>query len=360
MRVNREEFLRALQAASPGLSVKESFEQSTCFVLENGEIVSYNDEVSVRCPSGLPDDWRAAVPAKKLLEILEKLGGDELDVELTDAELKLRGKGESAAVFVESEITLPFDGVDAPGDWADLHAEFGDAVKLVQECAGKDATQFFLTCVHVAPKWVEACDNHQITRYRIKTGFSESCLLRQAAVRHLHVLGVSEFSEGRAWVHFRNPDGLVISCRRYAEEYKDFSAILDVEGHPAQLPKGLGDAAAKAAVFSAEHKDVNLVKVELSAGKVRVVGQGVTGWYRKTHKISYDGEPLAFMISPDLLAGITAKHNDCTLSEKFLRVDGGKWTYVTRLTSPDAGAEEETEEVAAAPKGRRRKDAAEE
>jgi hypothetical protein len=353
MRTGREEFLRILESVAPGLAPRDTTEQSSCFVLDGGWVITYNDEVAVRARSGLPKAWQAAVPAKPLLSILPKIPDEEVTVDLVDRELRITGKRRETGIRTESEITMPLDKLEEAGDWRDLPAEFLEALNIVQGCAGKNKEEFALTCVHVAPRYVEACDNYQAARYKLKTGFASSALFRKAAVRSLGSLGVNEVSEGRTWVHFRNPQGLVISCRRYAESYKDLAPMLEVEGHPATLPKGLAEAALNAAQLAeADAVDSSQVLVEIRPGKLRVIGQGAFGWHRERLKLpGYDGAEMDFLIAPDLLAEITKKHNDCVLSERRLKVEGGRWAYVTCLSRPGAAVEEEEEYAPAAAEG---------
>lgn len=335
MRVNRETFLRNLETARPGLSPRDIVEQSTCYIFRDGVITTFNDEVACTCPSGLDEDFSGAVPSKPLLAILQKLEEEEIDISVADTELVIKGKNRKVGIRLEQEIVLPFDSVEQPDKWQSLHPEFLQAIDVVHHCAGKDETQFEMTCVHIHPKWIEACDNFQMTRYMIKTGIKQPTLVRKEAIRHIIALGVTEFAETDTWIHFRNGE-LVMSCRRYLEEYKDYGKLLKVNGQPAALPKGLAEAADRAEIFSSENVDDNLVKIYLFPGKVRIKGQGVTGWYQETKKIQYQGEPMNFLISPKLLQELTRKHNSCSISQDYLKVEGEKWTYVTVL-----GREEE-------------------
>lgn len=338
MKIKREEFLRKLEMVAPGLLPREiGVEQATCFVFQNKEVMTYNDEISCRSESGLDKSFNGAVQAKPLRAILHKLQEDDLEVELKNGEMVFTGKGKSTGIRCEKDITLPINIVEKPETWKRLHDDFGDAVDIVQQCVGKDESMFAFTCLHLHPKWIEGSDNFQLTRYRLKTGVSESTLVRKEAIKHIVNIGMVEFSETKAWIHFRNAAGLVMSCRRYMEEYRDLTALLDVQGEPASLPKGLAEAADKAEVFSAENIDENQVLVELKPGKVRIKGQGISGWYKEEKKIAYDGQPMSFMISPKLLSQLTTKHNECVLGKGRLMVDGGKYIYVTVLRkTPEA------------------------
>ena len=60
---------------------------------------------------------------------------------------------------------------------------------------------------------MEACDNYQAINFPLKTGFKKKILIRADSLKNVAAEGVSEYSETREWVHFRNATGLVMFCR---------------------------------------------------------------------------------------------------------------------------------------------------
>jgi DNA polymerase III sliding clamp (beta) subunit (PCNA family) len=313
-RINREEFLRNLESVEPGLSPREILEQSSCFIFQKGWIKTFNDEVACKIKS--PLKLEGAVQAAPLLAILRKLEEEEIEVSAADGEIVVKGKKRSAGIRMEADIQLPVENVENPGEWNKLHSDFADAVELVSQCAGRDESTFVLTCIHLHPKWIEACNDVQSTRYRIPTGVKEAILIRSKSLQHITPLGMTEFSETDTWIHFRNPSGLVLSCRRMVEAYPSLKKLFQMEGTPFVLPKRLAEAAENAAIFSAENPDDDEVTVTLKSGKLRVEGRGASGWYRETKKVKYDGEPLAFMAPPKLLVELTKRYNDCFISHE--------------------------------------------
>ena len=359
MKVNREELLRRLSAVEAGWSPRPTVEQSDCLVFQDGQVITFNDEVSCRAPSGLDRAIRGAVPAKKLLEILGKFIEDVLDVSQDRGELRLRGKNRAAGVRCEAEIVLPIDALEVPAEdaWQGLPEGFLHALEVVQSCAGSDESQFALTCVHITPDWIEACDNFQLARYTLAMPLARPVLVRKDSLKAILPLGTTEFAETASWLHFRNAE-VVVSCRRFLEEYKELTRLLEVEGAPCALPKGLGEAAKRAEVFSSENVDDNHVRVELQSGLVRIEGRSASGWFRETVRCQYTGAALVFTIAPKLLQEILGKHHTCLLSATRLKVDGGPWVYITALGKPppstgEGNAPPEEEEMPQ--RGRRKK-----
>jgi len=331
MRQDREELLRKLEAVAPGLAIKEAVEQSSCFVFKDGHVITFNDEIAcaMECEVGL----EGAVAAKPLLDLLGKMVEKVIDIRENPegGELLVKGTRRRSGITLEAEITLPIGAVEKPKKWSDLHPEFADAVGVVQQCASKDANNFHLTCIHVTPEWVEACDNFQLARYPLETGVAKECLVKRDSLKHVTGLGMTEVSETKTWLHFRNPTGLVLSVRREMMDFEDISAILEVDGTPTTLPGGLAEAVEKAEIFSAENSENNVVTVDLKAGQLRLRGRGASGWYEERKDVKWDGEPLSFNMAPQLLVDITTRTNDCFIAPGRLKIDGGKFTYVTCL-----------------------------
>ncbi len=331
VQVDRQDFLRRLEAVSHGLSPRDIVEQSASFIFRDGEVQTFNDEVCCRSASGLPPYFTGAIPHDPLLDILRKLKEETLSMEAVERGLELVGNKRRTHIRMDAEILLPVDKVERPESWRPLSKYFLDALAIVQNCAGKDETRLERVCIHIHPEWMEASDNTQMARFNFKTRFKEPVLVRRDAVRPLIQLGVTEFAETESWVHFRSPD-LEYSVRRHLTDYPDLTRVLDVEGDKASLPKGMAEAAELAAVFI--EKD-DLVTVELTPGQVTVKGEGPKGWHVEgPRKTEYQGIPIVFRIAPTLLVEIISRHDECIIREGRLKVDGGRWAYVTSLGVP--------------------------
>jgi DNA polymerase III sliding clamp (beta) subunit (PCNA family) len=331
--IDRETLIQQLESVQPGLSqsARESVEQSSCYVFKGGKVMTFNDEIACtqECDIGGAE---GAVASKVLLEILHKLGEDELEVSTTDAELLFKGKnGRKIAITREADCLLPIDDVEQPTKFVALPEEFLDAIKMARDCTSADDSQFQLTCISITPDYIEACDNTQYIRITVDTKVKSPIMVRRDSIKYIVDLGMSKFCETETWIHFKNPKGLMLSCRRFVDEYPDFSKLLKVKGTAITLPKGLGAAADKAAVFATDTTEDPKVLIELRQGKLRIKGKGNSGWYSEIKQVNYEGDPLSFRIAPGLLIDITKKYNAAEITVGRLKVDGGKWTYVSCL-----------------------------
>jgi hypothetical protein len=97
------------------------------------------------------------------------------------------------------------------------------------------------------------------------------------------------------------------------------------------VAKGLKEAAERAEVFSIENPEDDQVTIRLHPGKLKITGRGASGWFSEFKKIRYKGAPVSFTIAPKLLMELVTRHNECEITKKRLKVNGGKFTYVTVL-----------------------------
>jgi len=327
MRIEREELLKKLESVLPGLALKPVIEQSQCFVFTEKNLVTFNDEVA--CSVENPFKFEGAIPAKPLIQLLHKLTEKEIEIRFVEGEMLIRAGKKKSGISMEHEVTLPIEELDETGDWSKLPENFSKAVKIVATCSGKDESQFVLTCLHIHPKYVEACDDFQAIRYPLKIKLDESVLIKQNSIKTIIGLDMTEWSHTDNWTHFRNPSGLVLSCRKYLEKYPDLSKILAIKGKDFKLPSNIEKIVSNAEIFLSDNIANDSIMVRMKSGKMELKGEGPSGWYKETQIIEYDGDPISFAIPPKLLVEISKKSNSCQLGESGLRVDGDGFAYVT-------------------------------
>ena len=342
MKVERQAFLKALAAVDIGLSSRDIIEQSSCYVFRNGKVWTFNDEVA--CSVDLPDvfeKFECAVPSVPLKSLLTKFDEELVDVSVGGGELLVKGNRRRAGVRIHDEILLPVADVGEPESWKKLPSGFTEAIDTVQGCAGKDESQFVLTCIHIHPMGIEASDNAQAIRYKIKTGLDSPVLVKRDELRRTVGLGVTEWGQSKSWIHFRNPNGLVISCRKWEETFPDMGPLLEVEGTKAKMPKGVEDAVSRAEVFVDSKMDVSGLTVVLRDGKLKLRGEGPEGWYEEVQKSDYKGKPIEFRIAPRLLVEVCKRTDSCTIGEEKLKVVGDKFVYISCLAMDESDVGEE-------------------
>ncbi len=344
MKINREQFLNDLQMVKGGLSSKEFLQQSNSFVFRGGEVFTFNDEVACRKKCAFIGE--GAIQADILLAMLEKIPDDVLEVIINDEnQHEFRAKNKRMKLARDAEVLLPIEKVteEVPKGWAMLPENFSDIINNVQGCVSTDeANNWALTCIHFHPEFIEACDNRHMLRWHVKLGHNKSMLVRATAIAQIIGLGMTQITTTQSWIHFRNSQGLIVSCRKFIEDYPDMSQVLDVTGDPIKLPKGIVDAANRASIMAAEKAAgmETTLTIDLRPGAAKITGEGLVGVYEEIKKVVYNGPPMRFIMTPQLLCHITQNYNDAIISERKLKASGGSkdsvglWEYVTVLGRP--------------------------
>lgn len=340
-RVNREKLLQQLEMVQPGLSAHELVEQGSCFIFGDGMVWTYNDEVLCQFPCSLK--LKGAIHSKALLEVLRRRQEEELEVIQKNGELIFKYKRRETGLTMQNEILLDISSVEKPMRWHTLPEGFNEAIDMVQYCAGTDETTC-LVCVHIHPNWIEATDDVSACRYELKTGAKESILVRRDAIKHVPKLGMTEVSQTESWLHFRNSQGLQMSCRKYKDDFPSTDDVFKVKGTKMTLPTGIKQVIDCAEIFTAEKEnDNNMIMVDLRPGKMRLRGIGSSGWHKDIKDIKYSGEELSFLIPPQLLLDLAGKYKECEIGQERLKVKGPGWVYVTSLGVDEDNEEEEDE-----------------
>src|ERR1044072_2478961 len=139
---------------------------------------------------------------------------DRVEVSLEDGQLCVYGADTWASVATEKEIKAPLDAVPKPSGWRPLDPEFGEAVDMAQEACGNNPDEFLTKCLHITPHWVGATDRYQACRYTLKTGFTEPVMVERRNLRHVAMLGMTDWCRTGSWLHIKNDAGLYFSTVR--------------------------------------------------------------------------------------------------------------------------------------------------
>lgn len=335
MKVNRGNLVQTLELVSAGLSTRNIVEQSNCYCFRNGKVFSYDDETAAIHKS--PLDVEGAVPAEPLKDILFKMKDEEIEVTQVEDHLMIKGKREKVQINMDKKIELPIENLENPSTWKSLPGNFAEAVKLVETCAGKDDSQFSLTCIHVHPHWIEAYDTMQFARFSLETGLPEPVLVKQGSLRHIIDLDMHEFSLTKEWIHFRNASGLTIACRRYTDQYPTLGKLCELKGKKIQLPKSLSELSQRAEVFSSYNIEDNQIRIDITPGTVSVQGESQYGKYKGRRKLDYTGERLSFMVHPQMLNQLISQHTLCEVCIDSLAIKAtkDKFIFVACLSRPE-------------------------
>ena len=332
MKLNRKLLLTALKAVKPGLGKSNEIDQATKFVFMEGMVCTYNDEVAVSHP--LEVDFNGAVPGKEFYGAVDKLKTEEVELVVTGGELLVKGGQSKTIIRIESEITLPIIDLGMPEDdeYNDLPETFAEAVSSCLFSVGKDQNKPLLTCLHVKGTRLESSDNQRVTRFEMgkkaKGCFPDELLIPAHAAKSIIDYKPVEYAVTDGWLHFRNADEAMFSCRVFEDEYPDFTEYLKEEGKEITFPDNLSEILDRAVVIC--DNDNKRVTVSLAANKLTISAEGVNGKFNEAVRVKYDGAGKDFDIHPEFMRTIM-RHNKTAIIGKLLHFKTENFQHVVNL-----------------------------
>jgi hypothetical protein len=331
--MKKQTLLSALEMVKPGLAGKEAIEQSTSFVFIDGNVITYNDSISVCHP--LPElSIIGAVPANELYTLLNKIKAEDIEVTVLDNELHINAGKAKAGVSLVDEIKLPLSEIGTINEWSPLPERFLKGIEMAMYSCSRNLSEPITNCVYVNEKgFVEGTNNYKITHYELRETMPvPSFLLPSYVVTDLIKLHPIEIAKGEGWVHFRTEQKTVISCRIVDDKFPDTSNVLKVSGVELIFPKTIQEMLERACVFSKrENTDLETVEIHIEEKQIKIRSQNESGWFEEEGNIRYEGAPLSFIISPVLLKEIVKETLTFFYADNLLRFEGEDWVYIASL-----------------------------
>lgn len=339
----QKQFIQQLESARPGLSQSCIFEQSETFVFKNGYIHTYNDEICCSVKCDLP--FEGAVDSKTLLKQIKILGNYWIRIEQNDTSLVIIRDQSQTHIRLEPTICLDYKSVPTPGKWKRLPKEFAKAVETVAPCAGKNEVIFGMVQVHLTKEFIEACDDYRLCRYKMKTGIKQNMLIRADSLIPISKREMTHFSITPSWIHFRNNNGVRISCRYIIKEDLEFEnlsvnkdrlypcidTVLDIGCETLTLQKKLIQKIIRVPIFVKASDRTNSIRFDVVGNILKVSGEGVFGYHEEEFVVDDSGTDFSFKISPALLTQIATKNTSCEVTTDRLKVDSESYVYVACL-----------------------------
>jgi len=331
MKINKNELSKALDMVKPGLSAQEMIEQSTSFCFLNGRVITYNDQISISYP--LDIDLEGAINSTELYAFVKKVSNEEIDVSIDDREIRMKAGRAKAGFVLQSEIKLPINEVGDVEEWKDLPKGFLKALRFTMGSCSNDMTAPVLTCVHINGKVMEASDRFRITKYQLKKAAPLKQFLLPAAVCGTVIaFKPVQVSEGEGWVHFKNKEDAVLSCRVFQDKFPDVSRFLVEAGEEIKFPSEIKGILERATIFSKKDNAANeSIELEFSKKKVVIRARSDSGWFEEKARVDYIGKEVTFVVTPYLLQDILDETNVATLNESSLLFTGEEWQYLSML-----------------------------
>ena len=332
MIISKLKFQQALEKVKPGLAKSDTLQQATSFAFSKGKVITYNDEISISTPIEL--DIEGAIPSENLYKFLSKIKKDEVELTLEGNEILLTSGRSKAGLTIEAEVKLPLDEVSGKKQWNELPENFNKYMKFAMTACSRDMSKPVLTCVNIAKEGVlEASDGFRIVQCHLDSGMPlDTFLLPSTSILHVVKLQPNLVSGGNGWVHFKNDEDTVISCRIFEDVFPPVNAHLKVEGVKITLPRTIEEILDRAMVFSKKDSMLDeCVIITIEDRRLTIRAEGDGSWFEEEVNLRYEGDTIKFNITPFLLKDILKETQGCLIGENKLKFEGEGWKYIIAL-----------------------------
>ena len=334
MKINKKDLLEKLEAVQPGVSNKEIIEFSNTFSFTGKELITFNDEISVRCP--FESDIIGTVVADQFFKIVSKIGSDkEGDINLKENgnELLIKGKRVESGVVYDPEGALPLDELELKDTWYKLPKDFIEGIKLSAFCCSNDAVRPLLMCINITKNQLQSADPQRVFRYNLDSKMKKEFLLPAAYVSVISKYKISKYTISGDWAHFTTKDNIVVSCRIYQEEtFPDIDQFFSDEGNEFIFPKQTKDVLEKALIFCDGDAPLeHFALIDIKSEKLIISSKGSAGWLKETipHKSQIE---FSFDVNIHFLIDILKSTNTCIINEykknpQLIYFKSDKWEH---------------------------------
>jgi hypothetical protein len=324
-KINRQDFLLALEKVKPGVANKELIEQSNHFIFDKDNIWTYNDEVSVSLK--FPSEITGSIKAQEFYAMLDKISSSNIYLQQEDNKLFVRAKDFEAAINV-AQIAIKTDRLRPPDVksklWKSLPKNFIDAVSFCVFSAGTNMILVEFTCIWLTKKDKQglaiSCDGYRGTRYKLSSVLDDDLLIPLSTAKHMRVYNPVKYALDEYWMHFINAENITFSSRIIASEYNpgvwNFFNVKDSK--PIVLPEKFKPVVERVETIVVEDfAQDRCLTITIDDGKIECRGEGQLGYIKEQADIKHKGKKIKFQIHPKLFGDILTHTSNMIVSERL-------------------------------------------
>lgn len=331
--MQRELLAKVLEACKPALATKEMITQSTCFCFTGEKVITYNDAVAIQVP--FPSDFVGAVGATELHGFVSRAKGDTLEFEVEGESVTVKcGRARCGIPFQET-VQLPLEEITHEEKYKKLPSDFGQAVMFVSPTVSRDYSKQLLTCVHINAEGAETCDGFRLAKHTFANDgkLSHDFLLPGAIAKEVVKFNPSLYAISGGWVHFKNAEASVMSCRIFSEEYPNTASHLQLgQTISIEFPSEIEEMIERASAFFKEDNDRDeQILLNFSKNKLEISCETPRGWFKEASRVSYAGEPIVLGVTPSFLRGILKDSRTAVVDTTKMLFAENNWQYLTLL-----------------------------
>jgi len=278
--------LPALKKAMPGIDTGNILEGADSLIFKNNRIYSYNDSISISTPFNAGEDIKFIVKAKEFYSIVNKFKQDEIEFKLGEQELSLKcGRAKASFTLLKDTLGMSISALaDEQVEWERLPDNFKENL---MKCIIEGNSSYSIAGIYMNEKSMFSTDGLRINYFPLKSPVKRLWVSNYAANIILKVGDFKEYCLSKNWVHFRDVEGTVLSCRRLNDEKYPEQAIRNiVESHVkqegdlgAELPTGFVESIKRASSLSIDIDSHKAIELTFAKDSLGISSRRISGSY---------------------------------------------------------------------------------
>ncbi len=327
----RTELITVLNNLKCALTANEVLEQSNAFVFQDGTVTSFNGEIFATADYDVGIQKAFAIAGSDLLKLLEKFPDENIQINLKNKELLIKGKRKRAGITIFEKILLPFQDVPEAGKMKKPPKDFFHNLLQCARICGRDHTNPKTTHVHLASNLIEATDRYRVFRVDTKTGFKKDIMIPADSIISIGNKDIAKVGAKDSWLHMISSDKVRYSIRCADMEYFEDDMIDNIiemeEQSIGKFPKAIIPALERAQVMRGEDH-LNIVHITLKKGLVKIRTEKQEGWYEEKQPVKYSGPPVSFIVSLDFMKEILTKTLSVIFGESKMKIEKDNFHFI--------------------------------
>jgi len=328
MKVQKQKLKDVISNLKPGISKKATMEQSDAIIFDTDTVRTYNDEVSVLAP--LKTGIKGAVSSKELISYLDKCTADEFELSVDNNILLLKGKRSKAGIKIDSDIKLSFDEISIEDSWQDLPKDFVEAINFTSFTTSNDMSKPVLCNIYIKDSYACSSDNKRATKYEMESEIENEFLIDKDSAKQLCNYSPIEYMVSDSWIHFRNENKVIFSCRNSCLKFPNIDSIMNVSGDSVSFPRNIESMLEEVKPFAVDDYGNDAVTVTLSKNNITVKTQSRKGFAEHSKKIRFDGD-IEFAIKLSFLCELVKLDSKIQITDSLLKISGDNFEHVSLL-----------------------------
>ena len=275
MKLNRLKLINDLKRVMPGVESGNSIlDGADTISFTEDSILSYNDSIAVSVP--VATGIVGSVKSKECFALLQKLKGQEITAVVKNNNLILKcGDSKANLKLVESSIMEYLENLKLEElKWKKVKPGFMDALRF---CRLNGSTSPYRG-IYVNDDVMIATDEIRVAVAHLN-GEYKPFWIDDCSVNELIKVNVimTEISVSDGWVHFKETDGAIFSCKTNDISKYPFDALYKIKSEKAimkqgdaigQLPPSFKEAVDRVAVLSEDLQGFSVVQLSLTSENI--------------------------------------------------------------------------------------------